>query len=31
MSRLDGKVVVNRAMSLDGLIAGPGHSLPLGD
>ena len=30
MSRLDGKVVVNGTVSLDGFIAGPGHSLPLG-
>ena len=29
-SAANGKVVVNRAMSLDGFIAGPGHSLPLG-
>ena len=30
MSTDTGKVVVNRAMSLDGFIAGPGHSMDWG-
>ena len=29
MSTDTGKVVVNRAMSLDGFIAGPGHTMDL--
>src|SRR3954467_12161038 len=28
---MSGKVVVNRCMSLDGFIAGPGHSMDWGD
>jgi dihydrofolate reductase len=28
---MSGKVVVNRCMSLDGFIAGPGHSMEFGD
>ena len=28
---MSGKVVVNRCMSLDGFIAGPGHSMDFGD
>ena len=28
---MSGKVVVNRCMSLDGFIAGPGHSMEWGD
>src|SRR3954463_6083151 len=30
MSTGDGKAVVNRAMSLDGFIAGPGHTMDWG-